>query len=58
VNARNKHYETALIIAFGKEHTEIVQLLLEKGAGVNVKRYDDRTAYGLAENDEIKKILK
>ena len=41
------------------DYTEIVQLLLEKGADVNAKnKYGGWTAYDFAKNDKIKNILK
>jgi len=58
VNAKTNSDRTALMLAAAKAHTEIVQLLLKNGADVNAKNKYGQTAYDLAENDEIKKILK
>jgi len=59
VNGKDNNGTTALMMASGCGHTEIVRLLLEKGSAVNVKRTDDGvTALFLASQNGHAKVAK
>ena len=49
---------TALMIASKNGHLGVVQLLVEKGANVNAKDEDGKTALDIAETPEIKEYLR
>jgi ankyrin repeat protein len=46
-----------LIIASAHGNTEIVKLLLGKGANTELKTVEGKTAYDYATNDEIKTLI-
>lgn len=48
---------TALLIAVSSGNKEIVQLLLENGADINIKNIDGKTAWSLAEERNYSKIV-
>jgi ankyrin repeat protein len=57
VNAVNGDRETALMIASKNGNTDDVKALLESGADVGRSNADNKTAWDLADNDEIKSLL-
>ena len=52
-----KHGQTALMQAVAQGHTDIVKLLLENGADIDIKTHKGHTALNFAKNDEIKNLL-
>jgi serine/threonine-protein phosphatase 6 regulatory ankyrin repeat subunit B len=57
VNLQNKDGWTALMLASYHGHINIINLLINYGADVNLKDNDLRTAYDLAKTNEIKFLL-
>ncbi len=57
INHSSESGFTALMIATMFGRTEIMQILLAHGANINLTDYDGRTALGLAQNQQIKKLL-
>ncbi len=62
INAKDKYGWTALIYASSEGYTEIAKALIAAGASVNAKitggYYKGKTAFSLADNNDIKKLLK
>ncbi len=58
VDHENSVGATALIIASQEGHEPIVQILLDKGAEVNVRENGGRTALKFAKTQKIKTLLK
>ena len=58
VDHENSVGVTALIIASREGHEAIVQILLDKGAEVNVRKNGGRTALKFAKAQKIKTLLK
>ena len=59
VNAKHQiSGRTALICEAGYGHTEIVKLLIEKGADVNAKDSNGKTVLDFAKTDEMKELLR
>jgi len=58
VDHENSVGVTALIIASREGHEAIVQILLDKGAEVNVRENGGRTALKFAKTQKIKTLLK
>jgi len=56
-NAVNKSGETALMIAAENGQTDDVKALLETGADVSKVNLDKKTAWDLADNDEVRSLL-
>jgi ankyrin repeat protein len=48
---------SALMIAAANGHTQIVRLLLNKGANASLKNKFDKTASDAAANEEIRKLI-
>jgi ankyrin repeat protein len=48
IDARNPQNYTAMMLAAGHGHLEIMNLLLDHGADVNARNYADGTALGMA----------
>ena len=57
VSEKDRHGITPLLAAIFEDHTSCVALLLAKGADKNEKAPTGDSAYDIAENDEIKKLL-
>jgi len=57
VNAVNKSRETALMIAAENGNAESVKVLLESGADVTKLSAEDKTAWDLADDSNIKQLL-
>jgi ankyrin repeat protein len=58
INAQAKDGRTALMIAAANGNIEVVSLLLEKGANVFARDNANKTALDLAENEQVKKMLR
>ncbi|OHS99173.1 hypothetical protein TRFO_34409 [Tritrichomonas foetus] len=57
INAQNENLETALHIAAKNGYLDIVKILQEHGANVNIKNKNHKTPYDLANNDEVRIYL-
>lgn len=58
INARDKHDITPLLAAIFEGHTEVVRLMLEKGAEKNLKAPCGGSYVDAAEKEEIKAMLR
>lgn len=58
INSKDKYCETALMIASCKGNLEIVKLLVDNGADINIKNNNGKTALDLADSEEIKEVLR
>ena len=58
VNSKDDDGWTALMRASWRGYSEILQYLIEIGADINIKNNDGKTALDLADNEEIKEILR
>lgn len=58
VNSKDDDGWTALMRASWRGYSEIVKYLVEKGADINIKNYKGETALDLADNEEIKEVLR
>ena len=56
-NAKDKYKNTALMIAAGNGHEEVVKLLLEKGADINAENRDGKNALMFAAENRHKEIV-
>jgi len=56
-NAVNKSGETALMIAAENDQTDDVKALLESGADVSKMNFERKTAWDLADNEEVRSLL-
>ena len=60
VNAKDKNGNTPLIwvTAWGEDHTNIVQSLLDNGADVNIKNKEGKTALFFAKQRDLTSTIK
>ena len=58
VNAKDDDGWTALMRASWRGYFEIVKYLVEKGADINIKNNNGKTALDLADSEKIKEILR
>jgi hypothetical protein len=54
---QNKLGDTALHNAAWKNHPEIVQMLLERGARADLQNKENKTAFNMARDPEVGKLL-
>ena len=57
INAVDKENNTALILASKFGYSEIVKILIENGADINIKNNDGKTALDYAEENDYKNII-
>lgn len=57
INAVDKENNTALILASKFGYDEIVKILIENGADINIKNNDGKTALDYAEENDYKNII-
>lgn len=57
INVQNKLGDTALHNAAWKNHPEIVQMLLERGARADLQNKENKTAFNMARDPEVGKLL-
>jgi len=57
VNAATDYKQTLLHVAASRNMTELVKILVKKGADINAKNDDGETPAMLADDEEIKKLL-
>ena len=58
IDARDKDNFTPLLVSAMEGHTQIVQLLLEKGANLHARDIKDRTAIYMAAEENCQETLK
>ena len=57
VNARDEYGNTALIEAVRSHRTEVIKLLLERGANPEIKNDKNLSAFNYAKNNRVRKLL-